>query len=646
MLGIEFIDWDAQVLNTQFTVLNLTTFIIVLIIGIVLTLIIPERLIKNLSQLIYRLSTRSERKISPTKISKEEIKAHQLELMSMVKFRFEHPVKRFIQCVIFLTFGYLSINALGYNLYTPITIAGFTFTIWRIMIFFLIIFIFWIFIKTVLGTLIEILVDATIGWSMDRYTTKQSTISLLKAFRLLLVYIGVYLAFDVAFINKRQIPFYPVIETLFMIVGVIVGLVAAITIALIYFRVKVVRPRRVTRHAAKALENLILLIGILICIGVILSLFGVESTTIIAVLGITGFAIAFGMQNTIANIMAGFVIAIDKPFVIGDRVRVGEAGKETWGDVVDIGLNSTRIRTVEEELVTIPNSQITSHEIWNYTRDSPVIANVIDIGISYGSDWRLAKKIIIEEARKHPYVLRTPMPFVRIHKFGDFSIEMKLWVWIRDARDKEQIRSDILERVKDRFDAEGVEIPFPYRTIVYKRDLEREKRLPSDAKFEDIKRYPSKGRDYFEVGERTPTGKIEAGPVYEEATKILVPISGLHSARRMAEYSIELAKKFNGDIISLYVMREYNTKREAVGLKVLDIIERMGRRHGIHVATKIETGDVVEKILESIITDKIDLVVIGASRRLTVGFWARDSIAKEIIEKSPVPVVTMPVVKP
>jgi nucleotide-binding universal stress UspA family protein len=83
-----------------------------------------------------------------------------------------------------------------------------------------------------------------------------------------------------------------------------------------------------------------------------------------------------------------------------------------------------------------------------------------------------------------------------------------------------------------------------------------------------------------------------------------------------------------------------------VGLKVLDIIERMGRRHGIHVATKIETGDVVEKILESIITDKIDLVVIGASRRLTVGFWARDSIAKEIIEKSPVPVVTMPVVKP
>jgi nucleotide-binding universal stress UspA family protein len=132
--------------------------------------------------------------------------------------------------------------------------------------------------------------------------------------------------------------------------------------------------------------------------------------------------------------------------------------------------------------------------------------------------------------------------------------------------------------------------------------------------------------------------------VKEEDVRILTPVSGLHSARALAEYSMSLARKVGGNVTALYIVTdERNIKKQmGIGLKALGIFERFGTQYNINVATKIETGDVVEKILETIDNNQINLVVIGGTRKMLFGKLRGDSLASEIIERSSIPVVTMP----
>ena len=158
--------------------------------------------------------------------------------------------------------------------------------------------------------------------------------------------------------------------------------------------------------------------------------------------------------------------AMEKPFKIGDRIRVGN----DWGDVIDIGMRSTKIRTVKNEIVVIPNSLVVTNEVWNYTKDSPVLANVIPIGISYDSDPVLAEEIILEIAREHPLVIDSPPASVRLVNYGDSSVDLELWAWIANARKREIVKSDLLKAIKQEFNKRGVGIPFPHRTLVFKDD--------------------------------------------------------------------------------------------------------------------------------------------------------------------------------
>ena len=208
---------------------------------------------------------------------------------------------------------------------------------------------------------------------------------------------------------------------------------------------------------------------VIVSIGVAISLsvLGVNIFAVATGLGLIGFALAFGMQDTIANFMAGIMIAVERPFKIGDRIRVGDE----WGDVTDIGMRSTRILTVKHETVTIPNNLIATREVWNYTKENPSIIMTVPIGISYDSDWHRAESIILTVAKRHPFVLKKPEPEVRMVDFGESSIDLELWAWISHAKYKDTAKSDVLKSVKDRFDRNGIEIPYPYRTIVFKKDI-------------------------------------------------------------------------------------------------------------------------------------------------------------------------------
>jgi len=637
---VQKILWEIIDLNMTFggspPLWRLILGILIMIVAVLLAKNLARYLPYYLSEIIRELDLKSKEKYG----DKAE-KRQRRELSSLIRV-VDIEVRRFIWWTVILVFAFIAITSLGYSIYTEFIVMDYPFTIWMIIQFLLIIFIFLLFVKTIASPITKLILQALFGRGVTKWTISKEHEKLQTSMNAVFILVGIYIGMIIAFPNIDEFPFYWLIIRIFGLASIIIGVAFATRLVLFIFRVNYTIPSRMDIHAANAMDNIIKILSVLITVGLVLSFFNIDPVAIFGALTFIGIAIAFGMQDSIANIMAGFMLAADKPFIIGDRVRVGEIGRETWGDIIKIGLNTTRIRTVEGELVVLPNSYIAKNEIWNYTRESPVIVHKIDIGISYGSDWRLAKKIIIEEARAHSRVQKNPQPFVIMDKYSDFSLNLKLWIWLKHALDREQVRSDLLEAIKDRFDKEGVEIPFPYRTIVYKKDLSTEKRIDDIESFVNVRRYPSQGRDYFEYGDWRVKGIEPSMPVAEEGVRILGTSSNLFTADKLARYSMEFAKKVNGKIVAFYVMPEYSRPREEEGLKILNIFEKIGKENNILVGTIIDIGDVVERILKYTSENKVDFIVIGKSQKGRGLLWGRENIEEELKAQSPVPVMIAP----
>lgn len=200
--------------------------------------------------------------------------------------------------------------------------------------------------------------------------------------------------------------------------------------------------------------------------------------TLFAGAGILVAIVGLAAQQAFSNIISGIFIIIFRPFRVGDLIRVGQG---EYGLVEDITLRHTVIKNFQNQRIIIPNSVIGQETIINADLHDSVICRWVEVGISYDSDIALAKKILQEEAVKHPSCIDNrndedkendvhPVA-VRVMSFGDFSVNLRALVWTDDPLKAIQMHSDINEAIKKRFDAEGIEIPFPYRTIVYKKDL-------------------------------------------------------------------------------------------------------------------------------------------------------------------------------
>ena len=167
-------------------------------------------------------------------------------------------------------------------------------------------------------------------------------------------------------------------------------------------------------------------------------------------------------------------MVIFEPFKVGDVIRVGD---EHVGIVKDITLRHTVIDNLENKLIIIPNSTISTETIVNESKYFNLLCKYVDIGISYDSDVNLAIRIIQEEAEKFEsvtYELNTEYTNkvnVRVMNYGDFSVNLRAYVWTDKPMAGIQLQSDIYKAIKRRFDLEGIEIPFPYRTVVFKKDL-------------------------------------------------------------------------------------------------------------------------------------------------------------------------------
>ena len=199
------------------------------------------------------------------------------------------------------------------------------------------------------------------------------------------------------------------------------------------------------------------------------------SLTLFAGAGILAAIALFASQQAFANIVSGIFIVIFKPFRVNDLVDVGSLSK---GRVEDITLRHTVLRNFENRRMIIPNSVISSEILINSSIVDETICNFVDIGISYDSDIDKAMEIMRNEAVGHPNFIdhRTeedkrneeyPVT-IRVMGFGDSSVNLRAFVWSKDHSSGFVMKTDLNKSIKEQFDRNGIEIPFPYRTIVYK----------------------------------------------------------------------------------------------------------------------------------------------------------------------------------
>jgi small-conductance mechanosensitive channel len=198
-----------------------------------------------------------------------------------------------------------------------------------------------------------------------------------------------------------------------------------------------------------------------------LDILGINVMPFVAGAGVLGVAIGFAAKDTLSNLIAGILLIIDRPFEMGDRIEVWSApkGSATWGDVIDIGLRATKIKTTDNIIIVIPNNEIMTRDIVNYTLISSDIRVRINIGVAYDADIEHVKQVILNVADGIDWILKAPAPKVVVVNFGESSVDLQLRVWIENARKRMDTISHVTDRVKAAFDAEKIEIPYPKRDI-------------------------------------------------------------------------------------------------------------------------------------------------------------------------------------
>ncbi len=221
---------------------------------------------------------------------------------------------------------------------------------------------------------------------------------------------------------------------------------------------------RVTRRAGveptAATFLLVAVRYVVLIVGVVLALeeLGLDVTTILEGLGIVGLALGFAAKDTLSNIIAGFFLFWDKPFVIGDLIEVSDE----YGEVRAITMRTTRIVTVDGKLVSIPNSVIVNSKIRSYT----MIPHLrLDIDVTIGVNERIdeAREVILDTVRRDERFLKEPPPEVVVITLGDYFVKIALKVWLRDPRIHIPVREELREAIKNALDKSG--IVMPYETI-------------------------------------------------------------------------------------------------------------------------------------------------------------------------------------
>jgi small-conductance mechanosensitive channel len=264
----------------------------------------------------------------------------------------------------------------------------------------------------------------------------------------------------------------------FVVALVVVYLVGRAVAAPILDRV--FEARGLDAHARRPLKKVVNVVIAFVAVSVAFGLAGYGNflTSLATIAAAATLAIGFAMQDVVKNFVAGVFIFTDKPFRIGDWIE--------WdgnsGIVEDISFRVSRVRTFDNELLTVPNSQLTDGVVKNPVAKDKLRLKV-PFGIGYDDDVEKATEIIVEEAESHGAFLDDPAPSVRLTELGDSSVVLQSRVWIAEPSraDFVKARGEYVTNVKRRFDEADINIPYPNRTLGGDLSIERLDRIAESA---------------------------------------------------------------------------------------------------------------------------------------------------------------------
>lgn len=204
---------------------------------------------------------------------------------------------------------------------------------------------------------------------------------------------------------------------------------------------------------------------------IILQSVGISITPLVTALGIGGLAVALALQPTLSNLFAGLQIIISKQVEVGDYVQLDSGQK---GYVTDVSWRNTKIRELPNNLIVVPNSKLADSIVTNFNQPQKEMSVLVKCGVSYDSDLEKVEKVTIDVAKK---VLKKIQggesefePFIRFHTFGDSSIDFSVILRVKEFVNKYLIRHEFIKALHKRYNKEGINIPFPIRTVYMKKD--------------------------------------------------------------------------------------------------------------------------------------------------------------------------------
>lgn len=223
---------------------------------------------------------------------------------------------------------------------------------------------------------------------------------------------------------------------------------------------------RVTQPATFVIRAVFALLATII----FLENLGVSLTAVWTTLGVGSVAVALALQETLSNFFSGLYLLVDQPISVGDYIKL-DSGQE--GYVIRIGWRSTALRILANSLVVIPNSTLAKAVVTNYSLPEKRMAYVLPVSVAYGTDPKQVERILVEVAQEAARdgvegLLAEPAPFARfVPGFGDSSLDFSLIVQIRQFKDQYLVQSELRKRLIERFDREGITVPFPTRTLQF-----------------------------------------------------------------------------------------------------------------------------------------------------------------------------------
>lgn len=223
--------------------------------------------------------------------------------------------------------------------------------------------------------------------------------------------------------------------------------------------VRAVVGKRYSLQQGLVVGKVVLYPGLLLILVTALNQLGFSLTPLLGAAGIIGIAIGFASQTSVSNVISGFFLIAERPFEVDDVIQVGS----TIGRVLSIDTLSVKLRTFDNRFVRIPNETIVKSEVTTITR-FPIRRLDLNVGVAYKEDIPRVRDLLIDVSRANPRALMEPAPMVFFDGYGDSSLDLRLTVWAT-RENFFALKNSMLEQIKARFDAEGIEIPFPHRTL-------------------------------------------------------------------------------------------------------------------------------------------------------------------------------------